>query len=66
MKIFTLADIPDDLAQAWLQHMRDFDVRHAGKCSFSAFVSDPNKDVKEMRELLNLRPPLTMKKETKG
>ena len=33
MKIFTVAEIPDELAQDWLQHLRDFDTAHPG-CHF--------------------------------
>lgn len=33
MRIACVADVPDELAQEWLQHMRNFDIAHPG-CHF--------------------------------
>ena len=58
MKIFTTAEIPDELAKEWLQHLRDFDIAHPG-CHFSVGVDAPNMRMAEMIEMLRVEPELT-------
>ena len=51
-KIFTMAEVPDELAQAWLQHLRDFDTAHAD-CHFRVLTeSDAKQTIEEMRDKL--------------
>jgi hypothetical protein len=56
--VFTRADLPDDLMQQWLQHLRDFDVAHPG-CHFEIMADAPTRNVREMAELLRVEPELT-------
>jgi hypothetical protein len=58
MKIFTVAEIPDELAQAWLQHLRDFDTAHPG-CHFQVFADAPNVSMADMVAVLKVEPKLT-------
>jgi hypothetical protein len=58
MKIFTIADMPDDLAHDWLQHLRDFDTKHPG-CHFEVAADAPNLTVNQMVKVLQLAPSLT-------
>jgi hypothetical protein len=53
MKIVTVADIPDDLAEAWFHHMHEFDMKNPG-CRFKSFAHAPNKSVDELKEILNV------------
>jgi hypothetical protein len=53
MKIVTVANIPDDLAEAWFQHMHEFDMKNQG-CEFKSFAHSPNKTVEELKEILNV------------
>ena len=39
-KVFTIATMPEELAQKWLQHLRDFDMGHPG-CHFEVMVEPP-------------------------
>jgi hypothetical protein len=39
-KVFTIATMPQDLAQKWLQHLRDFDQAHP-ECHFEVMVDAP-------------------------
>lgn len=57
-KIFTLATVPDDLAQAWLQHLRDFDTAHPG-CHFEVFADALDMSLAEMVATLTVEPELT-------
>lgn len=57
MKIFTVADVPDDLAQAWLQHLRDFDAAHPG-CHFEVAADLPDMPLAKAIELLQINPGL--------
>jgi hypothetical protein len=41
-KIFTIAEVPDDLDAAWLQHLRDFDTAHPD-CHFQV-ISESDAD----------------------
>lgn len=57
MKICTVADVPDELAQAWLQHMRDFDATHPG-CHFQVVAEANDMSTEQMLASLVLDPPL--------
>lgn len=58
IKIFTIAHVPENLAQAWLQHMRNFDSQHEG-CHFEIAADAPNLTVAEMTEIVKISPRLT-------
>jgi uncharacterized membrane protein len=58
-KIFTIAHVPDELAQAWLQHLRDFDTAHKG-CHFEVFNEAPDITMAEAVKLLKVEPGLTV------
>jgi hypothetical protein len=58
-KIFTIAHLPEELVQAWLQHLRDFDVAHPD-CHFEvAMDGPPDESLVEMVEKLTVNPELT-------
>jgi len=57
-RIFTVAEVPNQLAHAWLQHMRDFDAAHPD-CHFEIFADAPNMSVAEIVEVVKLHPNLT-------
>lgn len=58
-KIFTVAHVPPELHQAWLQHLRDFDVAHPG-CHFEVAIDGPpDVSLAEMVEVLRVNPGLT-------
>jgi hypothetical protein len=57
-KVFTVAHVPNELRQAWLQHLRDFDTAHPG-CHFEVMADAPDASVAEMVELLRVEPGLT-------
>ena len=60
MKIITQAQIPDELARDWLQHLRDFDVAHPG-CHFEVtMTTDRSVSVREMVEIMRVEPALSM------
>ena len=56
MKVMILADVPDDLGHALMQHLRDFDTAHPG-CHFKIAVNAPDMSLGEMQALLNVNPP---------
>lgn len=58
MKIFTVAHVPESLAQAWLQYMRNFDKAHE-ECHFEVIADAPNLTLGEMVEILKINPNLT-------
>ena len=59
IKLFTIAHIPSEFEQAWLQHLRDFDVAHPG-CHFEvAADAPPDSTIAEMVEMLRINPALT-------
>jgi hypothetical protein len=64
IKILVIAEVPDERGNEWCQHVRDFDVRVAG-CKFNLFALAPDKSVDEMKEMLNIKPPLQLRKEIK-
>jgi hypothetical protein len=57
MKIFTVADVPLDLAQAWLQHLRDFDTAHPG-CHFEVMGDAPSMTLEQIVDMMTLNPSL--------
>lgn len=58
MKIFTVAHVPDELAQKWLQHLRDFDTANPG-CHFEVMADAPDKTFQEISEIMRINPELT-------
>ena len=58
VRIVTIANVPDDLAQAWLQHLRDFDVAHPG-CHFEVMADAPEMSVADMLRAVQVTPGLT-------
>lgn len=58
IKIFTVAHVPSELAQAWLQHLRDFDTAHPG-CHFEVMRDGPELALEQMVEALRINPGLT-------
>ena len=61
VKVFTVAHLPEALAQAWLQHLRDFDIAHPG-CHFDVAADAPDMSLGEMVEACRLDPALTFAK----
>lgn len=60
-QIFTVAYVPNELAQRWLQHLRDFDVKNPG-CHFQVLRDGPKLSFHEMIEQLRVEPELTVTK----
>ena len=65
IKIVVIAEVPDERGNEWCQHVRDFDVRVPG-CKFNMFALAPDKSVEELREMLNIKPPLQHKRTRKS
>ena len=62
VKIFTVAHVPVELAQAWLQHLRNFDAAHRD-CHFEvAAEPPPDISVAEMVEMVRVNPGLSFTK----
>lgn len=57
-KIFITAEIPQELEQKWLQHVRDFDVSHPG-CHFEVAMDRPDINIMEAVKKLQVDPALT-------
>jgi len=57
VKIFTVADVPEALAQKWLQHLRDFDAAHPG-CHFQVAADAPDMPMAKIIEMLQINPGL--------
>jgi hypothetical protein len=60
-KVFTIATMSQDLAQKWLQHLRDFDTAHPG-CHFEVaadFTAD-GASLADMVRALQIDPALTV------
>ena len=55
--IYTKAIVPDDMQQAWLQHLRDFDVAHTG-CHFEVVMESETKTVGDLMRSVDIHPPL--------
>ena len=60
-KIFTVAHVPEELQQAWLQHLRDFDTAHPG-CHFEVGIDGPEATTAEMIKRIRVEPGLTFTK----
>ena len=60
-KIFTVAHVPPELEQKWLQHLRDFDSANPG-CHFEVGVDGPEETVATMVKRLRVEPGLTFSK----
>jgi len=58
VKIFTVANVPDALTQAWLQHLRDFDAAHPG-CHFEVMADAPEATLAEIVDMVRIAPALT-------
>lgn len=56
-KIFTRATVPDDLAQAWLQHLRDFDTAHPD-CHFEVVLESETQSVADVMRAIDIHPAL--------
>jgi hypothetical protein len=59
--VFTRATVPAELAQEWLQHLRDFDVAHNG-CHFEVMADTPEMTVVNMVAMMKVEPGLTFSK----
>ena len=57
MRIFTVAEVPDELAHAWLQHLRDFDTAHPGS-HFKVLADAPGVSIEAIVDALKVEPPL--------
>jgi len=57
-KIFTIAEVPHGLEQAWLQHLRDFDTAHPD-CHFVVAADALTHSMAEMVDMLKIEPGLT-------
>ena len=51
------AELPAELAKAFLQHLRDFDVRHPG-CQFELAGVAADSQLVDIVEAMNIDPPL--------
>lgn len=59
-EILIQAELDDDLIQAFLQHVRDFDTDHPGQCHFRMAAVADGKTVAEMDAIFAaIRPPFT-------
>lgn len=58
IKVFTVAHVPEELQQAWLQHLRDFDVAHPG-CHFEVGIDGPDEPMNEMIMRMQVEPNLS-------
>jgi hypothetical protein len=56
-KVFTIAHLPQELTQAWMQHLRDFDTAHPG-CHFEVAAEAPNATLAEVVRALQINPSL--------
>lgn len=65
VEIFIHAEMPDELAQAWLQHLRDFDTAHPG-CQFKLLASAPGMSMAQMLEALKVNPELPFSELLRG
>jgi len=53
------ADVPEDLLEKFLQHVRDFDAAHSGRCRFE-ILTDSSLSSAELKEILaRLVPPIS-------
>jgi hypothetical protein len=56
-QIYTIAHLPDELVQKWLQHLRDFDTTHPG-CHFEVVAEGEGKTVSDVLRAIDLNPNL--------
>lgn len=62
IKVFTIAHVPKELQQQWLQHLRDFDVAHPG-CHFEVMMDcAPDISIEEAVARVRVEPTLTFTK----
>jgi thioesterase domain-containing protein len=59
-KIYTVAHLPDDLVQAWHQHLRNFDTQHPG-CHFEVMSEFEQATVSEMMDALEVDPKIPLR-----
>jgi hypothetical protein len=59
MKICTIADVPDELANAWLQHLRNFDTAHPG-CHFQVLADAPAMPFADVVKAMTIDPGLDL------
>lgn len=57
IKIFTVAHVPPGLAQAWMQHLRDFDTANAD-CHFEVMTEGPDRPLQEIVQMMTVTPEL--------
>src|SRR5215831_6842276 len=57
VKAFVIADLPQDIAQEFMQYIRDFDTTHKD-CHFEIGADAPDASVPEITEILKLNPEL--------
>jgi hypothetical protein len=60
-KVFIIAHLPPALENAFLQHVRDFDIARPG-CHFEMGVEGPDLTIVQMVEALRLDPALSFTK----
>jgi hypothetical protein len=53
--IYLKGEMPDDLAQAWLQHLRDFDTAHPG-CHFEVVADAPGWSMADFVAVARVNP----------
>jgi len=58
-KVFTCAHVPPNLQNAWLQHLRDFDVANPG-CHFEVIADAPEATFGEIVNMLRINPNLSV------
>jgi len=57
--IYVKATVPDELAQNWLQHLRDFDATNPN-CHFEVVVESETKSVGDVMRTIDINPPLDL------
>lgn len=55
--IHTKSIVPDELQQAWLQHLRDFDAAHPG-CHFEIVAEGEGKTIGDIMRVVDIHPAL--------
>ena len=58
VKVFMLAHLPADQANAFMQHIRDFDTAHPD-CHFEIAADVPDTPLAEVLEMLRVNPAMT-------
>lgn len=57
VKLFTLAQVPPELANKWLQHLRDFDTANPD-CHFEVMADTPDLPLAEIIKIVTVDPPM--------